>query len=524
MNSRPRHPMTTCVAAVCSLAAGVAHAGVGARVLVQEWSPLTPDRQSVNVLVDQPNLVSDTLNRAWSTTRIALCNAIKAQLGASRAAAGQTLRDIDCNLDPNMTLDLRQNGPNVITATLTLPSNSITATSTQPTACGSECDPRFSVTASAQVMLGISVQNDPARPLVVTGADLAFANASIDSHNFAADVIKWADDNLVPFFRGKSFQTMATNAINSAQVNFAGQFNNALAGVNAQLRGPAQYVRVGLWARATRITIAFAPPEISPPANGSVSGVVRWDPAKTLKEVQSTPPTCGNIQMVSRVQTGPAPLLDPDNYSNTGAAPIRQFGSLSVSAAGDACNYTLSGVAASLPNQLTSQMAGGSRGGIVTMNFVMAPDGWTGAVVPNPGAPNHNYLVYQRIGGVANENNVMRRLRNPGDPVISGLGDPASNPANIRTRPAVVSVTPATGIVQPSTSSVVASPVAIATQPAFVTPTHATAIAPTVQPAVAPTVQPVVTPASSLSRGMTPASNAAVKTPAANAPASAFGR
>jgi hypothetical protein len=532
MNTRIRRPVALLVATACGLAAGAAHAAIGARVLVQQWSPLNPDQQSVQVLADQPSVVSDSLARAWSTVRTGLCNAIKAQLGASRAAAGQTLRDIECNLDPNMTLELRQNGPNGILATFTLPSNSITATSTQPTVCGSECDPRFSVSARAQVVLGITVQQDPNRPLVVTAANLAFSNASIDSHNFAADVIKWVDDNLVPFFNGSSFQTMATNAINNVQFNFAGQINNALAPVNAQLRGPAQYVRVGLWARATRITVAFAPPPIAPSTNGSMSGVVRWDPTKAVGADQGVAPNCANIRIVSTVQTGPAPLLDPDNYSNLGPAPMRELGTFSANTAGAACMYLLNGIAASWPNKVTATVAGGSQGSVVKTSYVLSPDGWSGAVVPNPAAPNHNYLMAQRIGGVATEVNIARRLRNPGDPVINPAREAVSNPATIRTRSPVAVTT----VTQPPAAAAVKTPSVVATQPAGVVAGPVVASPVVASPVVASPVvanpvvatpaaaaqRPAITP-STLSRGATQVSGAA-RTTTVSPPQSTLGR
>jgi hypothetical protein len=264
------------------------------------------------------------------------------------------------------------------------------------------------------------------------------------------------DDNLVPFFRSSNFQKLATNAINSVEYHFAGQFNTALSPVNAQLRGPAQYVRVGLWARATRITIAFAPPELTPPVNGSMTGLVRWNPERTLSITQDAPLKCAAIRLVSLVQTGPAPLLDPDDYSNVGVAPTRQIGSFGASSAGDACNYTLSGIAATWPNRVNATMTGGNNGSMVTTSFVITPDGWNGVVVPAPGAPGHNYLVAEKISGVASKVDIGKRLRNPADPVINPAGNTTVNPAEIRTQPAAVAVTPAVNPVNPAAQAPVA--------------------------------------------------------------------
>ena len=486
-------PGVACVAAIGVLFNATAFGAVGARVLVQEWTPVNPERQDVRVLVDQPGIVTDSLNRAWASARVELCNAVTAELGKSRAAAGQTLRDIDCHMDPNLTLDLRQVGPNSITATLALNDNSITATSTQPTACGRECDPRVSVTAKATVTLGISVQNDPARPLVVTAANLVFSGASIDSHNFVADIAKFVVDDLIPFFNGPNFKTMAQDAINGVKFDYAGTFNSALAPVNAQLAGPSQYVRVGLWARATRITVAFAPGQIPPPGNGSMSGVVHWD------ETHGGPPNgCADINLVANVQTGPAPLLDPDNYRDVGVAPMRTIGAYSSSAAGAAqCNYSLTGIAAGWPNTVSATVpGGGGGGGPVTMRFAIKPDGWSGAVVPQPASGGRNYLVYEKFGGAATNANPTRWMRNPGDPDFRQNKNPRTNPADIRTQPGDPAINPAGAVaVQPGV--VQTAPAVAAQQPATLPPPSASPLAqrPASAMSTAAVVQPVATPA-----------------------------
>src|SRR5690348_12298184 len=114
MNSPIRRPWAILVVAACGGAAATAQAAIGARVLVQQWSPLAPDRQSVSVQLDQPSLVSDSFIAIWPRVRVSLCQAIVRQLGVPGVAAGATLRDIQCNLDPNPSLAVRQNGTNSI--------------------------------------------------------------------------------------------------------------------------------------------------------------------------------------------------------------------------------------------------------------------------------------------------------------------------------------------------------------------------------------------------------------------------
>src|SRR5262245_41798074 len=105
MNSRTRRPIAMFVAAACCLGAGGTQAAIGARVLAQEWSPLTPEQQGVKVLTAPPSVVSDSINRSWANARVQLCYFMVTQLGQSGFAMGQTLRGITCYLDENLTLD-----------------------------------------------------------------------------------------------------------------------------------------------------------------------------------------------------------------------------------------------------------------------------------------------------------------------------------------------------------------------------------------------------------------------------------
>src|SRR4051812_13247019 len=82
------------------LAAAVAsHAAVGARVLLQEWNPLTPKEQRVRALVNDASLVSDQVQKAWTEARPRICTALLGAMGKGGAAGGQTLYDLKCLLD-----------------------------------------------------------------------------------------------------------------------------------------------------------------------------------------------------------------------------------------------------------------------------------------------------------------------------------------------------------------------------------------------------------------------------------------
>lgn len=267
-------------AAATLLAACVpsAFAAVGARVLVQEWNPTQPDRHGARVLADDPDIVSRSIAQAWANARTLICAQLKARLGAPRLVRGQTLYDIDCRLDPNAAFTVESAGANALHLTFAIRGNSIAATSTVPDPLGRDFDPRFSLTLDATLRIALTVQADPNNTLRATQAQFTLGNAKIDSHNASGDVLKFVADDLIPFFGGPNFKTLAENAVNSVSFNLAAQFNSALAPVNAKLRGPSDYVRVGVWGRPNRITVAFGPRELTPPADGSISGVVRWDP------------------------------------------------------------------------------------------------------------------------------------------------------------------------------------------------------------------------------------------------------
>src|SRR5438093_7682731 len=74
-------------------------AGVGARVMLQTWSPTTPKQQGLQVLVNDASIVSDQLQKAYTLARPRLCAQLVSAMGKGKAAAGQTLRDITCLLD-----------------------------------------------------------------------------------------------------------------------------------------------------------------------------------------------------------------------------------------------------------------------------------------------------------------------------------------------------------------------------------------------------------------------------------------
>src|SRR6185437_14797104 len=49
---------------------------IGVRVLVQQWTPVSPNQQSVQALVDDPGVTSTALASGWAKARPSICNAL----------------------------------------------------------------------------------------------------------------------------------------------------------------------------------------------------------------------------------------------------------------------------------------------------------------------------------------------------------------------------------------------------------------------------------------------------------------
>jgi hypothetical protein len=405
-------------------------AAVGARVLVQVWSPLTPKQQSVKVLLDDKSLVTDQIQKAWSQARPKICAALIQEMGKGRFAAGQTLRDIKCFLDERADFTVANSGPGALAVSLAT-GGAVEATSTTPTALGSYADPRVSLALRGHLTLAVSVQADPAQTLRIDSAKFTVSDATIDSHNASADILKFIADDLLPFFGGPKFRQLAEGAINAAQIETKGLFNTALAPINAKLRGPSEYVRVAVWGRPDAIIVAFGPKPLTPPSGGTMAGAFRWDASRVIR-----PGECDSFSIAASVQTGPAPLRDPNGYFEPADAPMRQLGTFqhTRAAAANECGYSLSGLAAGWPNEVVARSSVGAGkvagNSLVRVGFSIVGDGWDGHNVVPQASAQRNYLVRGSATGEASIDAAAAakaRVRSPGDPVV--------NPATLAATP-----------------------------------------------------------------------------------------
>lgn len=423
-SSRRRLPLV--IGLALAFPAIAAHAQTGVHVVLQAWSPLKPDQPNVVTLVDQPSLVSDSLQDAWTRARPRICEQLKLKMGVGGIAHGQTLRDINCGLDPSVVLEIVPAGQNALRATFAV-RGFVEATSTTPTVLGSYADPRFSLALTARLELILAVQPSREQTLRVSKAQFTLNKATLDSHNFSGDVLKFVADDLVPFFGGPDYKSLAENAVNAISVDFTDDFDAALVPVNAQLKGPSDAVRVGVSATTHYINVAFAPGEFTPPTDGSVTGVLRWNPS------QFTPRNgCQSFDIHDTVQTAPVPL-----YTANASPTMREVGTFQASAVDSAsCAFVLSGIPAGWPNVLAARVVNGARGTgagstLYSVTYTLVGEGWDGRnVTPQSVANARDYRVSPRYEATATEA--------PGHAVLQKgyRTDPRINPADIYSDPA----------------------------------------------------------------------------------------
>ena len=366
-----------------------AQAAVGTRVLMQDWKPQTPATQNVRVVADNAGTVSDAMQMVWSIAAPQLCGNLVGQLGTSGAATGEALRDIKCRLDETPAFTVTPVRADSVSAWLAI-GGRIEATSGVPGSPDRAPDSRHAVTFKATLHLTLAVQADPAQALRVDAAKFVVTTTSVEALGTNGNASKPALDNVPRAFKGPAFKPLAVAAAES--MGLKGYFNGAMGPINARLTGPAGAVRVAVWGRPDAIVVADRPRDQVPPAGGPVTGALRWDVAKT-----GPVSGCGGLSIIATVQTGPAPLRDPEGGFDASTAPTQTVGSFQVlpgSAAGE-CRYRMSGLAAGWPNQFLAR----SQIGVAKMagaaphhpHTILLGDGWDGrTVVPQPSA-ERNY-------------------------------------------------------------------------------------------------------------------------------------
>src|SRR4030095_4985872 len=289
-------------------------APVGLRIVIQGWNPLKPDEHHDQTILE-PTLVSEVLQGAWSFARDRICTQMKDKMGVGGFANGFTLSAIKCVLEERVAFKLTNANQNVLHGVFAV-GGYFEAKSTTPDGFPAELDPRLSIAIKANLELTIAIQSNADQTLQVSNAKFTLTDATVDSHNPSADLLKFIAEDLIPFFGGKNYKRFAEDTINSVSADMSPYFNEGLPPVNARLKAPSDLVRVGLSFSSNLINVAFAPRAITPPTNGSMTGQLRCDPATF------TPSNgCQSFDIGASVQVGPTPMFVVD-----AGAPTQKVG------------------------------------------------------------------------------------------------------------------------------------------------------------------------------------------------------
>ena len=415
------------VAAVLCLASAADAAPGGVRIIVQQWSPAAPATQTNEIVLDHPGLLGDALAQGWAQARAPVCAALKAELGKPNLIAdGFSLYNMDCAMAKTGTLTVTGVTRSIVTLTFALPGNMFKATSTQPSVAGSYADPCtfFSYDLAATTTLHLDT-------LAVDAFSVAIRNPSRpDSCNAAGDVAKFVASTL-RFFGGADFLAIAQNAMTRTQNISTAPLNAALASFTGPLRTyGARYAVEETWVRHGDLFFAFAPAYTPQPLTAGIGGTISM-----MKSAWSLPaPNCAIFSIAGNVQTGPAPIVDPETLA-VGTAPTRVLGTVASSGtaadAGDrfVCAYTDGGLPAGVPIAFHASAASPAAYGRVSYPVGIRTDGWTGVATLSGISRGQNFVasVSPQVGVVAQRERPGAYV-NPGDPAANAASrfDPAA--------------------------------------------------------------------------------------------------
>ena len=363
------HRIAMLTIAFVALSAGPVLADAGLQVLVQPWDPHNSASGQAQSVLDDPHFFDRNVAKVWSDARDPICAQLKTILGKpDLIGKGMSLYNIDCAMGATGVLTVSQpkSTEKRFVMVFHVGGNGVTATSTQPTVLGSYADPRFSVAYDLDAYVDATIL-----PLTANSVKIVVSNASIDSHNLSADILKTLD----AFFK-LGYLVTAQNAIDQTKKLDVAAFNSALAQANGPLMQYAsQYAYANFWWSKSRIIADFAPVFPSTPRTSVAGGKIRW-----TKSSEIAIDDCSHFTMSSIAQTGPAPLTYP--LSSYGEAPtVPGLGVFAASGApidaGDhfECAYTLSQLPAALPESMSAgaqghaPITGGNR---MTGYFVLA--------------------------------------------------------------------------------------------------------------------------------------------------------
>ena len=427
-----------------------APAPVGVKLLVQPWNPID-DNDTVQPIYDSNDAITASISRTWDKVKPKLIETIRARLQTPNLfAEGVSLYDLKINVN-TPELSIAPDGNAGFIAKLLVNDTYLETSSTTPDIAfgiglGAYADPRCSVRFSLELTLKLKVTDDKTRLLEATyGPDdkpVLVKGFKADSQNTVCDIGKFLAKDAAKLFLGRDLWEWMTNEINNPMRpeyvalnnTIKGELNAALASINAQVRAPAQYARLRVWARNNKLTVLFGVRQLPLPARlASARGRLAIGDLKGQKLPITS---CDQLHLTAMVKTGPRPLLDPDGVQ-LGDAPMvvvgRLHGSaLAAPAAGQVCDYVVDQLVPGFPNLLKFDLGQAvtakrdSRHPTIAYTFSVRPDGWNydKALHPQPSVTGLNLtLLADNIGSSGYlEKAATTRYVEKGDPAFNPAG------------------------------------------------------------------------------------------------------
>jgi hypothetical protein len=463
---------------------------VGLIVYAEEWNPAKPNGETLQVLENDPTILSTTLNSAWGTFRNWYLATVPSMLHApdylnaeSKGAVpkGITLysRTHNINLPPEMTLPAQADftlvpeGADAFRANFQVPGSTISLCSTTPSVAGQYADPCVDLAVDVVFTLSLKISDVPGQLLIVSAADISLSNFKYSQGNWSTD-LALAISEIVNYLGGPDYQALLVNTIDGTNVSVKNDIQtraiaplnatlaryeqSALAAINQQLQpavSVSRLIHLAVWAQnqqdSQALNLLFAPPlngvTVDPSRQtGQFSGTLTFDPSV------KTVPACSTLntssQFTGQVQTGPRPIVAMNSGNPVfGTAPVQ---ALTVAFSGGTlqgrqCPYTLSHLAVGSPNILNFSSFSVRATGLPSMSthLEIQPSQWSSPVVLAPnGSVIYAGTATQTQTGFArtlatslNASRIAPKAPVPPNPSAPSVGQPVAQSWNTAARP-----------------------------------------------------------------------------------------
>jgi hypothetical protein len=404
---------------------------IGARAYVQPWLPERPldDHVLLPPAVDKSSAISDAVKNGWDKIKGALTWKIISDLNGRRLASGVYMA-ATVQLSEPSDFSLTPTGENGATLGFIIPQTKIALNIATKAAAEADkytldmaskvTDAVFDVALDIVISVNLSLDGNADPPIVANSVHALIRNAQVAPRNDAAKALKITSD-IIDFITGIDLVNIVQRELDSkdlANGSLVDSINVGLAALDgpfrqakAQAAAAGRAISTTLWADSNRVTANFArAPITNPPADGSMTGRITWDPKAFPSAI------CSSFMVAGHVQIGPRPLI-ASNGEEYGDAPMLSVGRFSDQPASDSsyvhgtnqCNYTLSAAPRGWPlkpTATTTATAPNSEGsnnplvGGLHTEPVLQPVGWDGeSAVPD--AANKDYELVRAMSGAA---------------------------------------------------------------------------------------------------------------------------